>query len=128
MSKAELACALPWREIVGEANFSLSQTSKGELACTLPWREIEGEVNLSLSQTSKGELAYSLPWREIVGTAKFKEDFLKVVDFVHYLKAGDMIWSLLARLVMVSNSKTQSASLCGKPIFLSLIYRILMVR
>ena len=27
-----------------------------------------------------------MPWREIVGTAKFKEDFLKVVDFVHYLK------------------------------------------
>ena len=66
---------------------SLSQTSKGELACSLPWREIEGTANLSLSQTSKGELACSLPWREIVGTAKFKEDFLKVVDFVHYLKA-----------------------------------------
>ena len=93
MSKAELACALPWREFEGEANLSLSQTSKAELACALPWREFEGEVNLSLSQTSKGELAYSLPWREIVGTAKFKEDFLKVVDFVHYLKAGgyDMV-------------------------------------
>ena len=26
-------------------------------------------------------------WREIVGTAKFKRDFLKVVDFVHYLRA-----------------------------------------
>ena len=32
---------------------SLSQMSKGELACTLPWREIEGEANLSLSQTNK---------------------------------------------------------------------------
>ena len=53
---------MPWREIVGEANFSLSQMSKGELACTLPWREIEG-------------------------TANFKRDFLKVVDFVHYLRA-----------------------------------------
>lgn len=28
-----------------------------------------------------------MPWREIVGTTKFKEDFLKVVDFVHYLKS-----------------------------------------
>ena len=61
--------------------------SKAELACALPWREFEGEVNLSLSQTSKGELACTLPWREIVGTANFKRDFLKVVDFVHYLKA-----------------------------------------
>ena len=42
---------------------------------------------ISLSQTNKGELARTLPWREIVGTAKFKEDFLKVVDFLHYLKA-----------------------------------------
>ena len=42
MSKGELACTLPWREIVGEANISLSQMIKGELACTLPWREIEG--------------------------------------------------------------------------------------
>ena len=87
MSKAELACALPWREFEGEANLSLSQMSKAELACALPWREFEGEVNLSLSQTSKGELACTLPWREIVGTATFKRDFLKVVDFVHYLKA-----------------------------------------
>ena len=54
---------------------SLSQMSKAELACALPWREFEGEVNLSLSQTSKGELACTLLWREIVGTAKFKEDF-----------------------------------------------------
>ena len=44
---------------------------------------------ISLSQTNKGELARTLPWREIVGTAKFKEDFLKVVDFVRYLKAED---------------------------------------
>ena len=66
---------------------SSSQTSKGELACTLPWREIVGEANLSSSQTNKGKLACTLPWREIVGTAKFKEDFLKVVDFVHYLKS-----------------------------------------
>ena len=37
---------------------------------------------------SKGELACALPWREIVGTANnFMKDFLKVVDFVHYLKA-----------------------------------------
>ena len=36
---------------------------------------------------SKGGLACFLSWREIVGTAKFKEDFLKVVDFVHYLKS-----------------------------------------
>ncbi len=27
-----------------------------------------------------------VPWREIVGTANFKRDFLKVVDFVHYLR------------------------------------------
>ena len=87
MSKGELACTLPWREIEGKANISLSQMSKGELACTLPWREIEGEANLSLSQMSKGELACALPWREIVGTANFKRDFLKVVDFVHYLRA-----------------------------------------
>ena len=65
---------------------SLSQMSKGELACTLPWREIEGEANISLSQMSRGELACTLPWREIVGTANFKRDFLKVVDFVHWLK------------------------------------------
>ncbi|MBQ8450734.1 MAG: hypothetical protein IJY64_07475 [Bacteroidaceae bacterium] len=36
---------------------------------------------------SKGELACTLPWREIEGTANFKRDFLKVVDFVHYLRA-----------------------------------------
>ena len=37
---------------------------------------------------SKGKLACTLPWREIVGTANnFMKDFLKVVDFVHYLKA-----------------------------------------
>ena len=36
---------------------------------------------------SKGELACTLPWREIVGTANFKRNFLKVVDFVHYLRA-----------------------------------------
>ena len=36
---------------------------------------------------SKGELACTLPWREIVGEANFKRDFLKVVDFVHYLRA-----------------------------------------
>ena len=46
MSKGELACTLPWREIVGEANISLSQMSKGELACTLPWREIVGTANM----------------------------------------------------------------------------------
>ena len=28
-----------------------------------------------------------MPWQEIVGTAKFREDFLKVVDSVRYLKA-----------------------------------------
>ena len=28
-----------------------------------------------------------MPWQEIIGIAKFKEDFLKVVDLVHYLKA-----------------------------------------
>ena len=87
MSKGELACTLPWREIVGTANFSSSQMSKGELACTLPWREIVGTANFSSSQMSKGELACTLPWREIVGTANFKRDFLKVVDFLHYLKA-----------------------------------------
>ena len=54
--------------------------SKGKLACTLPWREIEGEANISLSQMSKGKLACTLPWREIVGTANFKRDFLKMVD------------------------------------------------
>jgi hypothetical protein len=53
---------MPWREIVGEANLSLSQMSKGELACTLPWREIEGTAN------------------------NFMKDFLKVVDFVDWLK------------------------------------------
>ena len=61
--------------------------SKGELACTLPWREIVGEANLSLSQTSREKLVSSMPWQEIVGTANFKRDFLKVVGFVHYLKA-----------------------------------------
>ena len=61
--------------------------SKGELACTLPWREIVGEANLSLSQTSREKLVSSMPWQEIVGTANFKRDFLKVVDFVHYLRA-----------------------------------------
>ena len=87
MSNVELACTLPWREIEGEANISSSQMSKGELACTLPWREIEGEANISSSQMSRGELACTLPWREIEGTANFKRDFLKAVDFVHYLKA-----------------------------------------
>ncbi len=54
----------------------------------MPWQEIVGEANFSLSQTGKGELACTLPWREIVGTANnFMKDFLKVVDFVHYLKA-----------------------------------------
>ena len=61
--------------------------SKGKLACTLPWREIVGEANFSSSQMSKGKLACTLPWREIVGEANFKRDFLKVVDFVHYLRA-----------------------------------------
>ena len=62
--------------------------SKAEPACTLPWREFEGEVNLSSSQTGKGKLACSLPWREIVSTANnFMKDFLKVVDFLRYLKA-----------------------------------------
>ena len=42
---------------------------------------------ISLSQMSKGELACTLPWREIVGEANYKRDFLKVVDFVHYLRA-----------------------------------------
>ncbi len=45
MSKGKLACTLPWREIEGTANISLSQMSKGKLACTLPWREIEGAAN-----------------------------------------------------------------------------------
>ena len=35
---------------------------------------------------SKGEPACTLPWREIVGTSNFKRDFLKVVDFLYYLK------------------------------------------
>ena len=62
--------------------------SKGKLACTLPWREIVGEANLSLSQTGREKLVSSLPWQEIVGTANnFMKDFLKVVDFVHYLRA-----------------------------------------
>ena len=85
--REKLVSSMPWREIVGEANFSSSQMSKGELACTLPWREIVGTANFSLSQTSKGELACTLPWQEIVDTANFKRDFLKVVDFVHYLRA-----------------------------------------
>ena len=43
---------------------------------------------ISLSQTSNGKLAYTLSWWEIVGTANnFMKDFLKVVDFLHYLKA-----------------------------------------
>jgi len=45
MSKGKLACTLPWREIVGTVNISLSQMSKGKLACTLPWREIVGAAN-----------------------------------------------------------------------------------
>ena len=53
----------------------------------MPWREIVGTANFSLSQTSREKLVLSMPWREIVGTANFKEDFLKVVDFVHYLKS-----------------------------------------
>ena len=61
--------------------------SKVKLACTLPWREIVGAANPSLIQMSKVKLACTLPWREIEGTANFKRDFLKVVDFVHYLKA-----------------------------------------
>ena len=37
---------------------------------------------------SKGKLACALPWREIVGEANnFMKDILKVVDFVHYLRA-----------------------------------------
>ena len=37
---------------------------------------------------SKVKLACTLPWREIVGEANnFMKDFLKVVDFVHYLRA-----------------------------------------
>ena len=35
---------------------SLSKMSKGELACTLPWREIVGTANLSLSQMSRDYL------------------------------------------------------------------------
>ena len=43
---------------------------------------------ISLSQMSKGEPACTLPWQEIVGEANnFMKDFLKVVDFVHYLRA-----------------------------------------
>ena len=87
MSKGELACTLPWREIVGEANLSLSQISREKLVSSMPWREIVGEANLSLSQTSREKLVSSMPWQEIVGTANFKRDFLKVVDFVHYLRA-----------------------------------------
>ena len=65
---------------------SLSQTGTGELACALPWREIVGEANFPSSQTGTGEPARTLPWQEIVGTANFKRDFLKVVDFVDWLK------------------------------------------
>ncbi len=62
--------------------------SKGKLACTLPWREIVGEANFSSSQTGREKLVSSMLWREIVGTANnFMKDFLKVVDFVHYLRA-----------------------------------------
>ena len=60
--------------------------SKGEPACTLPWREIEGEANFSLSQTDGEKLVSSMLWQEIVGETNFKRDFLKVVDFLHYLK------------------------------------------
>ena len=43
---------------------------------------------ISLSQMSREKLVSSMPWREIVGEANnFMRDFLKVVDFVHYLKA-----------------------------------------
>ena len=43
---------------------------------------------ISSNQTSREKLVSSMPWREIVGTANnFMKDFLKVVDFVHYLKA-----------------------------------------
>lgn len=37
-----------------------------------------------------------MPWQEIVGTANnFMKDFLKVVDFLHYLRAEgyDMVTS-----------------------------------
>ena len=66
---------------------SSSQTGREKLVSSMPWREIVGEANFSLSQMSKGELACTLPWREIEGEANFKRDFLKVVDFVHYLRA-----------------------------------------
>ena len=88
MSKGELDCTLPWREIEGEANFSLSQTSREKLVSSMPWREIVGEANFSSSQMSREKLVSSMPWREIVGEANnFMKDFLKVVDFVHYLRA-----------------------------------------
>lgn len=60
--------------------------SREKLVSSMPWQEIVGEANTSLSQMNKAELACALPWREIVGTAKFREDFFKVVDFVHYLQ------------------------------------------
>ena len=53
----------------------------------MPWQEIVGEANISLSQTGREKLVSSMPWQEIVGTANFKRDFLKVVDFVNYLRA-----------------------------------------
>ena len=73
---------------------SSSQTGREKLVSSMPWREIVGEANFSSSQTGREKLVSSMPWREIVGEANnFMKDFLKVVGFVHYLKADgyDMV-------------------------------------
>ena len=44
-------------------------------------------LTISLSQTGREKLVTSMPWREIEGEANLKRDFLKVVDFVHYMRA-----------------------------------------
>ena len=41
---------------------------------------------ITLRQTGREKLVSSMLWREVVSTANFKRDFLKVVDFVHWLK------------------------------------------
>ena len=65
---------------------SLSQTGREKLVSSIPWREIVGEASFSLSQTGREKLVSSMLWQEIVGEANFKRDFLKVVDFVDWLK------------------------------------------
>lgn len=54
MSRAKLACAMPWRENVWIIQrFSISQMSRAKLACIMPWRE-NVWINSSLSSPNDG--------------------------------------------------------------------------